>query len=188
VRPTTVARNYAEALVELAQREGTVERCGDLMDAVAGVVAADPQLHGVFMSPRIAKATKQRLIARALGGVAPPSFVRYLQVIVQRGRQGILGDIAEEYEGLVDLHLNRVHALVSTARPVDAALQAAIARRLGEVFGKTVRAHFRTDPALVGGVVVRSGDRVFDGSLRRRLTVLRQRMLHARLGGAERAG
>ena len=53
------------------------------------------------------------------------------------------------------------------------------------MFGKTVRAHFRTEPSLLGGVVVRSGDRVFDGSLRRRLKILRQRMLHARLGGGE---
>jgi len=186
VRATTVARNYAEALLEVAQRDGTVERCGDLMDAVAGVMAADPRLHGVFMSPRIAKAVKQQLIARALEGVAPAAFVRFLQAIVQRGRQGIVGEIAEEYEQLVDVHLDRVHAVVSTARPADAALQAAIAKRLGQVFGKTVRAHFRTEPALVGGIVVRSGDRVFDGSLRRRLTILRQRMLHARLGGGER--
>ena len=66
-----------------------------------------------------------------------------------------------------------------------AALQRAVAKRLGQVFGKTVRAHFRTEPSLLGGVVVRSGDRVFDGSLRRRLKILRQRMLHARLGGGE---
>jgi F-type H+-transporting ATPase subunit delta len=185
VRATTVARNYADALLEIARREGTVERCGDLLDAVAGVFAADPRLQGVFMSPRIAKAAKQRLIARSLAGVAPPSFVRFLQAIVQRGRQGIVGEIAEEYEQLVDRHLDRVHAVVSTARPADAALRADVARRLGQVFGKTVRAHFRTEPSLLGGVVVRSGDRVFDGSLRRRLKILRQRMLHARLGGGE---
>lgn len=188
MRAATVARNYAEALLETARREGTVERCGELMDAVAGVFAADPQLRGVFMSPRVAKTVKVRLIARALEGVAPPTFVRFLQAIVRRGRQGVIGEIAEEYERLVDLNLDRVHAVVATARPADPALQAAVTTRLAEVFGKTVRAHFRTDPALIGGIVVRSGDRVFDGSLRRRLTILRQRMLHARLGGGERAG
>ncbi len=188
MRATTVARNYAEALLEVAQRERGVERCGELLDAVAGVFAADPQLRGVFMSPRVDKATKRRLIARALERVAPPSFVRFLQAVVQRGRQGMIGEIAEEYEQLVDRHLDRVHAVVATARPADQALQAAIAQRLGQVFGKTVRAHFRTEPALLGGVVVRCGDRVFDGSLRRRLRILRQRMLHARLGGGEIAG
>jgi F-type H+-transporting ATPase subunit delta len=114
--------------------------------------------------------------------VAPVSFVRFLQVVVQRGRQYLLTGIAEEYELLVDLHLNRVHAVVATARPVDEKLAAAIGKRLTEVFAKEVLPHFRADPALLGGIVVRVGDRVFDGSLRRKLKLLQHRMLHAPLG------
>ncbi|HXY19426.1 MAG TPA: ATP synthase F1 subunit delta [Gemmatimonadales bacterium] len=187
MRDTTVARNYAEALLAAARGAGTVERCGELLEAVAGVLAADPGLQAVFMSPRVAKAAKQRLIERALRRLAPVPFIRFLQAVVQRGRQGMIGEIAAEYERLVDSHLGRVHAVVATARPADAALQKAVTESLGRVFGKTVRAHFRTDPALLGGVVVRSGDRVFDGSLRRKLGLLRHRMLHARLGGADSA-
>jgi len=188
VRNTSIARNYAEALLAAAEHARAVERCGDLIDGVAGVQASDPALAGVLMSPRIAKADKQRLIERALKDVAPPVFVRFIQSVIQRGRQGMIGDIAVEYEQLVDAHVDRVHAVVSTARATDAALQASIVERLTAVFGRAVRAHFRTDPALLGGVVVRSGDRVFDGSLRRRLKLLRHRMLHAQLGGGERAG
>ena len=188
MRDRTVARNYAEALLEVAQQGGIVVPCGDLLNTVAGVLAADPRLQGVFMSPRVAKGVKQDLIRRALAGVAPAPFVRFLEALVRRGRQGILADIAEEYESLLDVHFNRVHAVVATARPADEALQRVIAERLERVFGKPVRAHFRTDPALLGGLVVRSGDRVFDGSLRRRLRLLRQRMLHARLGGGESPG
>lgn len=187
MRSTTVARNYAEALLATAQRHGVVERCGELMDEVAGVLTADPALHGVFMSPRVAKTTKQRLIGQALKDLAPAPFIHFLQAVVQRGRQGIIPDIAAEYEQLVDAHLKRVHAVVSTARPADAALQRAIAKRLAVVFGTAVRIHFRADPALLGGVVVRSGDRVFDGSLRRRLRLLKHRMLRARLGGGDTA-
>jgi len=187
VRNATVARNYAEALLATARRHDVVERCGELIDGVAGVLAADPKLQGIFMSPRIAKAAKQRLIERALKNVAPLPFVRFLQGVVQRGRQGLMSEIAAEYEQLVDVHLKRVHAVVSTARPADQALQAAITQRLTEVFGQTVRTHFRTDAALVGGVIVRSGDRIFDGSLRRRLKLLKHRMLHAQLGGGDTA-
>jgi F-type H+-transporting ATPase subunit delta len=188
VRDATVARNYAEALLAMAQRHDVVERCGALIDGVAGVLAAEPKLQGILMSPRISKAVKQRLIEQALKDVAPAPFVRFLQGIVQRGRQGMIAGIAAEYEQLVDTHLNRVHAVVSTAHAADEALQLAITQRLTTVFGKTVRAHFRTEPALIGGVVVRSGDWVFDGSLRRRLKLLRHRMLQARLGGGDSAG
>ncbi len=187
MRNATVARNYAEALLATARRHDVVERCGELIDGVAGVLAADPKLQGIFMSPRIAKGDKQRLIDRALKDVAPAPFVRFLQGVVQRGRQGMISEIAAEYQQLVDVHLKRVHAIVSTARPADAALQDAITRRLAEVFGTAVRAHFRTEPALLGGVVVRSGDRVFDGSLRRKLKVLKHRMLHSQLGGGDTA-
>ncbi len=183
MRDSTVCRNYAETLLALGERERQVERFSDLIATVAGVLAADPALQGVFMSPRVPKDTKKRLVEQSLRRVAPVSFIRFLQAIVQRGRQYLLSDIAEEYEQLVDRHLDRVHAVVSTARPVDEKLARAIRKRLTEVFAKEVLPHFRTEPALLGGVVVRVGDRVFDGSLRRKLKLLRNRMLHAHLGG-----
>ena len=183
MRDSTVCRNYAETLLAVAEREKQIERFGALIDAVAGVLAADPALKGVFMSPRVPKDTKKRLVEQALTRVAPVSFIRFLQAIVQRGRQYLLTDIAAEYEQLVDRRLDRVHAVVTTARPVDAKLAQAIQKRLTEVFAKNVLPHFRTEPALLGGIVVRVGDRVFDGSLRRKLKLLRNRMLHAPLGG-----
>ena len=63
------------------------------------------------------------------------------------------------------------------ASPPDESLTRRIVERLTEVLGKEVRAHVKSDPAILGGVVVRIGDRVYDGSLRRRLTTLRRRML-----------
>ena len=187
MRDAAVCRNYAETLLAVAEKEGKVERYGELIDAVAGVMAADPALHGVFMSPRVPKQTKQRLIERSLAKVAPKPFIRFLQLVVQRGRQYLLDDIAAEYEELVDRHLGRVHALVATARPVDERLAAAIQKRLSAVFAKEVLPHFRADPALLGGIVVRVGDRVFDGSLRRKLKLLQHRMLHVPLGGTRPA-
>ncbi|MBI4542940.1 MAG: ATP synthase F1 subunit delta [Gemmatimonadetes bacterium] len=179
MRNTVVARNYAEALVAAAERHGEVGQYGALLDAVAGAVRVEPRIQAVLESPRVTKAAKKLVLERALQGVAPAPLVRFLQGVVQRGRQGLLGAISEEYQILVDRHLNRVHAGVATARPVDEKLAAVVAERLTRVAGKTVVPHFRTDPSLLGGVVVRIGDWVFDGSLRRKLRVLRYRMLHA---------
>ncbi len=187
MRDTAVCRNYAETLLAVAEGEQAVERYGELIAAVGGVLAADPALRAVFMSPRVPKETKQRLVEQALKKVAPAPFIRFLQMVVKRGRQYLLADIAEEYEQLVDRYLDRVHAVVSTARPVDAKLAAAIRKRLTVVFAKDVLPHFREDPALLGGIVVRVGDRVFDGSLRRKLKLLQHRMLHAPLGGSAAA-
>jgi len=97
--------------------------------------------------------------------------------VVRRGRQGLLGAISREYQQLADVKFNRVHAGVTLARPGDAEFREAIRRRLSAALGKDVVAHFHENPALLGGVLVRVGDRVMDGSLRRKLKQLRRQML-----------
>ena len=179
MKAATIARNYAEALLLAAEAKdkGTVEAFGRLMDGLAGAIQADPTIAVVLESPRVAKAVKVRLLADGLKAVAPPELVRFLQAVVRRGRQGLLGDIAREYQALVDLKENRVHAGVTLSATPDEALTRRIVERLSEVLGKEVRAHVKADPGILGGVVVRIGDRVYDGSLKRRLTTLRRRML-----------
>ena len=176
---SVVARNYAEALLLAAAAQGTedVERYGRLLDAVAGAVQADERIAVALESPRVAKATKAELLARALEDVAPPQFVRFLQAVVRRGRQGLIGQMSQEYQGLVDVKLNRVHAGVTLVEEPDDRLEQQIVARLTEAIGKDVRAHFRADRSILGGVIVRVGDRIFDGSVRRKLATLRRRML-----------
>jgi F-type H+-transporting ATPase subunit delta len=183
VRTGTVARNYAEALLALGQRHDAVPRYGDLLDAVVGAVATEPRLAAVLASPRVSKARKKLMLRTALGDLAPTPFIRFLESVVQRGRQGMLGEMSAEYEVLVDRHLGRTHAGVTTAHAVDPELAQAIAAALARVVGMEVVPHFRTDPRLLGGLIVRVGDRVLDGSLRRRLLQLRWSMLHSRAGG-----
>lgn len=177
MKSATVARNYAEALLAAAESGGRVELFGRLMDAVAGAVQADPTIAIVLESPRVAKTVKAKLLADALSGTAPAEFVRFLQAVVRRGRQGLLGEIAQEYQSLVDIKENRVHAGVTLTAAPDDQMQQQIVDRLTKVLGKEVRAHFRADGAILGGVVVRVGDRVYDGSLKRRLNLLKRRML-----------
>ena len=176
MKNTTIARNYAEALFLAAQQGPALEQYGQLLDAVAGAVQADERIAVALESPRVAKATKARLLAQALGDLAP-EVVRFLQAVVRRGRQGLLGDIAHEYQVLLDVKLNRVHAGVTLAAEPDARLEKQIVERLGRALGREVRAHFRSDRGILGGVVVRVGDRVFDGSLRRRVAALRRQLL-----------
>lgn len=183
MRSETIARNYAEALFTLAEqgRGGAggpplTQRYADLLDAVAGGIAAAPKVQAVLMSPRVTKAQKTRILTEALKG-APEEFVRFLAAVVKRGRQGLFGEMATEYLALLDLRLNRVRAAVTVARPVDEALRRKIAQRLTEVMGKEVLPHFTEDASLLGGMVVRVGDRVFDGSIRRRMNLLRRQLL-----------
>ena len=182
MRAGTVARNYAEALRDLAVTQGAVVEYGVLLDAVAGAVSTEPRIEAALASPRVTKQRKKELLREALAGHAPRPFVGFLDAVVQRGRQGLLGEMAREYEELVDQHLGRVHAGVTTAHELDPETARAITASLSRLAGREVLPHFRTDASLLGGLIVRMGDRVLDGSLRRRLDQLRFSMLHARAG------
>ncbi|MDP3909218.1 MAG: ATP synthase F1 subunit delta [Gemmatimonadales bacterium] len=171
MKSVTIARNYAEALFAAGANYG------DVLDAVAGAIQADERIATALQSPRVSKAVKGRILERALKGEAPAEFVRFLQAVVRRGRQGLFAEIAQEYQSLLDTKLNRVHAGVTLSSEPDAKAQQQIVDRLTKALGREVRAHFRADPRILGGVVVRVGDRILDGSVRRRLTAIQRRML-----------
>ena len=177
MREETIARNYAEALFQVGERNDETERFADLLDALAGAIETDEQIRVVLESPRVPKRQKSEILRRALEGFAPEPLLRFLEAVVKRGRQGILPVISREFQGLVDIKFNRVHAGIVLAREPDAALRDEIRDRLSEILAKDVVTHIRTNPGIIGGIVVRVGDRVMDGSVRRKLKRLRRQML-----------
>jgi F-type H+-transporting ATPase subunit delta len=176
LRDVGIARNYAEALFDLGEGNGQTTHYADLIDAVAAAVETTPQVQAVLMSPRVPKAEKSRMLAAALKG-APKEFVLFLQAVVKRGRQQLLRGIATEYLAQVDLKLNRVRAGVTLARPADEKMRKAIQDALSKQLRKEVIASFSVDPEILGGAVVRVGERIHDGSVRRRMTKLRRQLL-----------
>ena len=176
MRSETVARNYAEALFALGEGSGQSAAYADLIDALVGAIEATPAVQGVLMSPRVPKAAKTRLLAGALS-VAPREFVLFLTALVKRNRQSLLREIATAYHALLDIKMNRVRAAVTLARPADPALQRTITEGLSRQLGKEVIPSFSVDSEILGGTIVRIGERIHDGSLRRRMVKLRRQLL-----------
>jgi len=176
LRTETIARNYAEAVFQLGERSGNVELYADLLDAVAAAVEQTPRVEAILMSPRIPKAEKAQLLGGALRDT-PREFVLFLQALVRRGRQQILRPVATEYMNLLDQKLDRVRAGVTLARTPDEKLKRNIQEALSRQLGKQVIPAFSVDPEILGGAIVRVGERVLDGSLRRRMTKLRRHLL-----------
>jgi F-type H+-transporting ATPase subunit delta len=176
LRTETIARNYAEALFELGEQSGNTERFVDLIDAVAAAIEQSPQIQAILMSPKVPKSEKSRMLGQALRST-PREFVLFLQALVKRGRQQILRAIATEYLALLDQKLDRVRAGVTLARQPDEKLKRTIQELLSRQLGKQVLPSFSEDPEILGGAIVRVGDRVLDGSLRRRMTRLRRQLL-----------
>jgi F-type H+-transporting ATPase subunit delta len=177
MRDATIARNYAEALLTLASKADDAAGWGKLIRDVANGVDENPTLKLFLESPKISEAQKEEILFKALGDNVPRHFLRFLQTLVRKRRQMLIPEIAQEYETLLDVHEGRIHANVTVAREASAVDEARIGEQLSRVIGKKVVPHMNVNPAILGGVVVKIGDTVMDGSVRRRLATLRGRMI-----------
>jgi len=167
----TVAKRYAQAAFEIARgRDSLEEWATDL--ALVGTVMTDPQAASILSSTKLALADRYRLLEAILEGI-DPLVMNLARLLVAKGRVGIGSQVAEAYRDLVDEHSGIAHARVVTAVPLADAEQRAVEERLGQIMGKKVIAHPEVEPAIVGGLVARVGDRLIDGSTRSKLLALR---------------
>jgi len=176
MREASVARNYAQALLELAQKAKDPAGWGAMISDVSAAVGREPTLRRFLESPRVSAAEKNVVLAKAFQDRLPRLLVRFLQLLVSNRRQMLIPQIAREYMALLDQVEGRVHAEVTVASAVSASDEKALTGQISRAVGKTVVPHFTVDPSILGGIVVRYGDTLMDGSVRRRLATLRQRL------------
>lgn len=177
MRQATIARNYAEALLALARKAGDLQAWGRLIDDIAAAMERDERLYRFLEAPQVSADQKNGVLSKAYEDRAPRLFLLYLQRLVKNRRQMLIPQIAAEYRDLVDEAEGRIHAQVTMAKPVSDEERSAIARQLSHTLGKPVVPQVRINPNILGGIIVRIGDKVMDGSVRRRLGLLRSRML-----------
>ncbi|MDQ8154672.1 MAG: ATP synthase F1 subunit delta [Gemmatimonadota bacterium] len=177
MQSNAISRNYAEALLTLATKDGGRDSYGAYINGLADVLEHDAVFHRFLAAPQVSEGKKNEVLGKALGGQAPALFVRFLQKMVSNRRQMLLAEVAEEYNNLLDEQEGRVHARVTVSRTLNDADREALITSLSKALGKTVVPHVAVNPAILGGVIVRVGDTVMDGSVRRRLGVLRARMV-----------
>ncbi len=169
---SAVARNYASTLLELAGRDGSEERYGELIAQVGSLYREDSKLSRFLETPSVPLGDKKRVLREAFAG-APEPFIRFLMVVIDRRRQRALPGIADAYLKRLDEIAGRVHASITLPFAPDAALTAKIVGALEARFEKKVVPEFHEDPAIVGGMIVRVDDELLDASIRRQLERLK---------------
>lgn len=179
MRDETVARSYAETLFELADRNAAVEEYGAAIETVAKAIEENGDFRLFLETPRIEDEEKKAVVSKVFGDRLPKHVVNFVLVTIDKRRQRILRHIASQYHALLDERMGREHVQVSVARPVDDATREMIAAKLSTALGKKAIPHIRVRPEIIGGVVVRTGDTIYDGSVRRRLDGMRRRLLEA---------
>jgi F-type H+-transporting ATPase subunit delta len=177
----TIARNYAAVLFELALRHDGQESFAQGMDTVLALLEQNPAFKLFLETPRIAEKEKQAVLEKVFRGVLPDPLLSFLKVTIQKRRQRLLRLMGEEFHLLLDEHLGRVHVVVTVARDLDAPTVDELAEKLSTLLGRKAIPHVRVKPQILGGIHLKMGDTVFDGTLRRRIRQLRRQLVNAPL-------
>jgi F-type H+-transporting ATPase subunit delta len=157
-----------EAELALAERAGTLDTVEDDLFRFGRILAAEPEL-AAGLSERIPVRQRTGLVDSLLAGKANPSAVRLIQRVVANPRGGSVIDGVERLSAIAAAHRERVTALVTAVVPLTEAQRERLTRILERGYGKQVRLNVELDPALIGGMTIRIGDDIIDGSLASRL-------------------
>jgi F-type H+-transporting ATPase subunit delta len=172
-----LARVYADAVLALAQQEGVADEIGDELRAVAvDVIGKTPAVAQFLDNPAVTARTKLPVLGAAFGN-ASELFKKFLHVLTQNNRLGLLRDIHAAYQAARDRQAGRVRVLVRTATPLDDTQTGDLRQTLAARLGKQPILNVRVEPELLGGLVVQVGDRVYDSSVRTRLDTLRNTLM-----------
>ena len=178
----TVARVYARALFDAARDAAAVVPVGrDLGDFVAAF-AASASLRDVLADPQIDSAARQRILVEITRG-GQPLVANTLQLLLERGRFGIVAQLCAAYEALAAAEADLVKVEVTSAVELSAAAREKIAQRVAGTAGRRVELAARVDPTIIGGLVLRVGDVIVDASVQARIRQLRRRLATAELRG-----
>lgn len=166
MEPSRVARRYAAALFHIAQRENISDVVDRDLRGVAKLLADHPQVMDALLVPRVPLERKKAVLASLFGDRIQPITRRFLELLVDKQREALLTEVADAYSRLADEAHNVVAVEVRSALPLDEDQTARLKARLDEITGRDARLETVLDPNLVGGLVVRIGDTVIDGSVR----------------------
>lgn len=176
-----LARRYAKALIDLAQEAGLLKEVGQDLENIAGLFAESPELSNVFADPTIAPEAKTKVLEEVLekGGVQELTM-KFIHVVLLKGRILGIGEIATTYRDLLDKLQNRIRARVVAAARLSEEEENRIRDALSRISGKEVALEIDVDESLLGGVVAYMGSQVYDGSIKNQLAQIKENLSKGR--------
>lgn len=177
-----ISSTYAGALFDLAIEKNKADEWQEEIEAIRDIIHDNPGFNELMLHPRVTKEEKLNIIEEAFGGKADPEICGFLRIIIEKDRYAFLDAIFDEFTDLVKERNNIGVAYVTSALDLSAAQKKAIVDKLLETTRfRTMEMHYSTDAGLIGGMVIRIGDRVVDSSIRTRLNGLTRQLLQAQV-------
>jgi F-type H+-transporting ATPase subunit delta len=175
-----IAKRYAKALFEIAEETKNLEKITNDVVFIDSLIRSSRELQ-LFLKSPIIKEDKKREVLKEIfsDSRVDPVTLKFIMLLVEKKREDILHDIVKVYQQIYDEKMGIVSAEVVTAVEVGERLKKKIEQKILELTGaKKVKASYRVDPSIIGGIVIRVGDTVYDASIRRRIQLLREQLIY----------
>ncbi|MCF6093223.1 F0F1 ATP synthase subunit delta [Microaerobacter geothermalis] len=171
-----VAKRYARALFEVAEQKGKLEEVEKDLTAMLGVLNEHPDLRKLLAHPGLHAEEKKEQMKLIFSGKWTEETENFIFLLIDRRREQVLEQVVEEYTKLANQGRGIADAIVTTAQPLSKEDENEIAQRFGKVLSKQLRITNVVDKNILGGIVVRIGDRVYDGSIAGKLKRFKQQL------------
>lgn len=172
------AKRYSQAVFKIALENKELDRWQSDLKRIASL-REDATLVSLLQDPRLHFDGKVKLLSKQLGDVNPLAL-NLVYLLITKGKLNMIGDIADEYQRLLDSNRGIERAEVTTVIPLDDEGKLRLTERLSDIVGKKVLLKTELDHKLIGGIVARVGDKLIDGSTRSKLAALREELAGAR--------
>ena len=174
---TRAARVYAEAIIAIGKETGTLGEIHDELMGLNQLYRENREFRAFFTAPGFDKGEKFRILKLALGDQVGKPVLGLLCVMIRKGREPLLDNIADQFVKFKDIAEGTMHIHVDTARPLEDDQKNTIRELVEKHFGLSAELHERVMPELIGGTIVKVNDYVIDGSIRRRLMALKKSLV-----------
>lgn len=177
MREARVAHRYAHALFSVALSKEILDTVASELFQLKSFIDKDRRFVDFLEAPQVTTENKNDLLKTLFTGKISPPLFSFLHLLVEKSRIEFLGEIAEEFEKLLEDHKGLVKAIVTTAVPVDDDYRQNLRARLERLSGKKIEIVHRIDKNIIGGIIVQLNYRVIDRSIRHELNTLRHDLL-----------
>jgi len=172
------AKRFSQAAFKIALETKELDRWQSDLKKIASL-GKDAAVISLLQDPRFHFDSKAKLLSEQLGDINPLAL-NLVYLLITRGKLNMVGEIADEYQRLLDSYRGIEQAEVTTAIPLDDEDKQRLAEYLGAAVGKKIVVKPEVDSKLIGGIVARVGDKLLDGSTRSKLAALREELAGAR--------
>lgn len=173
---TGAVERYARALFEVAVEENQLDRFIEELNAIKEILHANPELGKFLHDPRIQDTAKKDLIGRLLGTQVSPLIVNFVNITIDKDRATLLPAIIDYFQDLARNAKNIIKVRVETAFALDNVRRGKLIDRLEELTGKNIELEEHVIPALIGGMLIRIGDTIIDGTMKHHLERIRENL------------